>query len=143
RGRQRLLEQDVLRNTEMALKEHFVLQKIAEVEKIDVDEDEVRDEIERIADQNNESPRRLRARLDKDDLLEALAIEMIERKVLDMILNSAEYEDVPLGKEHEAPTVATVEEQAVPGELHDPTAAPPEEKAEDKEEAKAEGEAAK
>src|SRR5262249_46065945 len=72
RGRQRLVEQDVLRNTEMALKEHFVLQKIAEVEKIDVDEDEVRDEIERIADQNNESPRRLRARLEKDDLLEAL-----------------------------------------------------------------------
>jgi trigger factor len=127
-GRQRLLEQDVLQNTALALKEHFVLQKIAEVEKVDVNEDDLDDEIQRIADQNNESPRRLRARLEKEDLLESLAVELIERKVLDLILDSADYEDVPLGKEMEQPTVATVEEQAVPGELHDPTAAPPEEK---------------
>jgi trigger factor len=131
RGRQRLLEQDVLRSTEMALKEHFVLQKIAETEKIDVDDDEIHDEIERIADQNNESPRRLRARLEKDDLIEALAVELIERKVLDMILETAEYTDVPLGKENEAPTVSSIEEQAVPGEMNDPTAAPPEKEGED------------
>src|SRR5207249_4546743 len=36
RGRVRLLEQDVLRSTAASLKEHFVLQKIAEVEKIDI-----------------------------------------------------------------------------------------------------------
>jgi trigger factor len=139
RGRQRILEQDVLKNTELALKEHFVLQKIAEVEKIDVDDDEIHDEIERLADQHNESPRRLRARMEKEDLIEVLAIELIERKVLDMILETAEYEDVPLGKQDERPEVATVEEQAVPGEMHDPTAPPPEEKkeeTEDEEEAK-------
>jgi trigger factor len=136
RGRQRILEQDVLRNTEMALKEHFVLQKIAEVEKIDVDDDDIYNEIERLADQNNESPRRLRARMEKEDLIEVLAIELIERKVLDLILDSATYEDVPLGKEHETPTVATVEEQAVAGEMNDPTAPPPEEKAEDETEEK-------
>jgi trigger factor len=116
RGRQRILEQDVLRNTEMALKEHFVLQKIAEVEKIDVDDDEIYDEIERLADQHHESPRRLRARMEKEDLIEVLAIELIERKVLDLILDSAVYEDVPLGKEEQTDAVATVEEQAVPGE---------------------------
>src|SRR6516164_3586206 len=59
-ARKRILEQDVVNNTAKALKEHFVLQKIAEVEKMDVDDDEIHDEIERIADQNNESPRRLR-----------------------------------------------------------------------------------
>src|SRR5262249_39448546 len=59
RGRLRLMEQDVLRSTEQALKEHFVLQKIAEVEKIDVDDDDLEDEIDRIAEQNNESPRRV------------------------------------------------------------------------------------
>ena len=48
----------MLRSTALALKEHFVLQKIAEVEKIDVDDDDIDDEIERIADQNDESPRR-------------------------------------------------------------------------------------
>jgi trigger factor len=126
RGRQRLLEQDVLRSTEQALKEHFVLQKIAEVEDIDVDDDDLADEIDAIAEQNNESPRRVRARLEKDDLMDALAAEIIERRSLDLILESAEYEDVPLGREEdeEAAAVATVEEQAVPGEMQDPTAAP-------------------
>jgi trigger factor len=122
RGRQRLLEQDVLNSTATALKEHFVLQKIAEVEKIDVNEDDIEDEIERIAEQNDESPRRLRARLEKEDMMEALAVELIERKTLDLILDNAEYEDVPL-KGQEQAAVTTVEEQAVPGEMHDPTAA--------------------
>ncbi len=53
---------------------------------------------------------------------------MIERAALDLILDSAEYEDVPLGKEDQ-PAVSMVEEQAVPGEIHDPTAEPPAEEA--------------
>jgi trigger factor len=130
RGRQRLLEQDVLRSTASALKEHFVLQKIAEDEKIDVDDDDIDNEIDRIAAQNDESPRRLRARLEKDDLIDALAVEIVERKALDLVLDSAEYEDVPVGKKERESAVATSEEQAVPGELADPTAVPPEEEAE-------------
>jgi len=122
-GRQRLLQQDVLQTTAASLKEHFVLQKIAEVEKIDVDDDEIDAEIEYLADQSNQSPRRVRAQLEKDDLVETLAVQIIERKTLDLILESAEYEDVPL--EQEA-AVATAEEQAVPGEMRDPTAPPPE-----------------
>ncbi len=136
RSRQRVLEQDILRTTELSLKEHFVLQKIAEVEKIDVDEADIDDEIERIAEQNDESPRRVRARLEKEDLLEALAAEIIERKALDLILDSAEYEDVPLDKEAAAPATA-VEVQTVPGEMQDLTT-PPEEKPEEKKEEKAE-----
>jgi trigger factor len=127
RARQRVLETDVLQSTALALKEHFVLAKIAETEKLDIDDDDINDEIDRIAQQNDESPRRVRARLEKEDLLDALAAEILERKALDLILESAEYEDVPLGKE-EHDSVSTVEEQAVPGELADPTAAPPEEK---------------
>jgi trigger factor len=128
RGRTRLLEQDVLRNTALALKEHFVLQKIAEDEKIDVSDDDLQEEIDRIADQNRESPRRVRARLEREDLLDALAAELIERKALDLILDSADYVEEPLGApEHGA--VATVEEQTVPGEMHDPTAVPPAEEA--------------
>jgi trigger factor len=125
RGRQRLLEQDVLQSTALSLKEHFVLQKIAEVEKIEVDDDDINDEIERIAEQNNESPRRLRARLEKEDMIDTLAAQIIERKTLDLILQEAEYEDVPLDRAAEsAGRVSTVEEQAVPGEMKDPTAAP-------------------
>jgi trigger factor len=123
-GRRRLLEQDILQSTALALKEHFVLQKLAEVEKIDVNDDDLNEEIERIAEQDGESPRRVRARLEREDLMDALAAEMIERKALDLILNSAEYEDVPLGKEDQ-PAVSTVEAQAVPGEIQDPTAEPP------------------
>ncbi len=71
--RLRLLQQDVLRSTEATLKEHFVLQKIAEVEKIEVSDDDINDEIERLAQQSQESPRRIRARLEKEDLIDALA----------------------------------------------------------------------
>ncbi len=53
--------------------------------------------------------------------METLAAEIVERKALDLILESAEYEDVPLDKP-EATAVAEVEEQAVPGEMIDPTA---------------------
>lgn len=123
----RLMEQDLLKSTEMSLKEYFVLQKIAEVEKIDVDEDDLNDEIVRIADQSGESPRRVRARLEKEDMMEALMADMIERKALDLILDSAEYEDVPLDQaEQTSGEMATVEAQAVPGEMLDPAAAPSE-----------------
>ena len=98
-----------------------MLQKIAEVEKIEVGEPDIDDEIERMAEQNDESPRRVRARLEKEDLLEALAAEIIERKALDLILDSAEYEDVPLDQEAGTPA-STSEMQTVPGEMKDPMA---------------------
>jgi trigger factor len=124
RGRQRLLEQDVLSSTAMALKEHFVLQKIAEVEKLEVNEDEINEEVERVAEQENESPRRVRARLEKEDLLETLAAQIVERKALNLILENAAYEDVNLQEKKTAP-VSTVEVQTVAGEMRDPTAPPP------------------
>jgi trigger factor len=119
RGRLRILQQDVLQSTAKSLKEHFVLQKIAENEKLEIDQDDIDDEIDRIAMQNDEAPRRVRARLEKEDMMEALATEIVERKALDLILDSAEYEDVPMVKEEGA--VTTMEAQAVPGEMHDPT----------------------
>ena len=122
-GRLRLLQQDVIQSTAVALKEHFVLQKIAEVEKIDIDEEDIDEEISRIAEQQGDSPCRVRARLEKEDMMEALAAELIENKTLDSILESAEYQDEPLVKDDQA-SVVTVEEQAVPGEMHDPLAAP-------------------
>src|SRR5262249_17977772 len=98
-----------------------------EVEKIDVNDDDINDEIERIARQYDEAPRRVRARLEKDDMMDSLAAEIIERKALDLILASAEYEDIPLDLTEDAP-LATVEQQAVCGERPAPPAPPPEEK---------------
>lgn len=127
-ARQRILERDVLNSTALALKEHFVLQKIAEVEKIEIKDDDIDAEVERIADANDMSPRRLRAQLEREDMMETLAVELIERKALDLIKDNAVYEDVPLVPSKEDTAVATTEMQTVEGEVQDPTAPPPEEK---------------
>ena len=123
KSRQRLLERDVVNSTASSLKEHFVLQKIAEQEKLELDDEEIDAEIEQIADQIGESARRVRAQYEREDMLETLAAQLIERKALNLVLDSATYEDVAM--EQEAGMSAS-EAQAVPGEVKDPTAAPPE-----------------
>lgn len=120
RARQRLLQQQSLQTTALELKEHFVLQKLAEVEKIDINEDDIEAEIERIADRSNEPPRRIRARLEREDLMDALAAEVIERKALDLILEHAEWTEVPLTETDADRPVATVEAEAVPGSMEEP-----------------------
>ena len=114
-GRQRVLEQDAVRTTAEALKEHFVLQKIAETEKLEVEDADIDDEIDRIADQTGDSPRKVRAKMERDELLEALATELLERKALDLVLGTAEYEEFeqnPLTRD--AGDVTTVDAQADP-----------------------------
>lgn len=114
-GRRRVLEQDAVRSTSTALKEHFVLQKVAEVEKLEVEDADIDAEIDRIADQSGESPRKVRARMERDDLIEALATELLERKALDHILADAVYEDYELNPTEDADgDVSTVEESAAP-----------------------------
>jgi trigger factor len=133
-ARQRLLERDVLKSTALSLKEHFVLQKIAEVEKMEVSDDEIDAEIEAIAAQVGETPRRVRAQYEREDMIETLAAQLIERKALDLVLDTAEYEEFPM--EQEAGITAS-EAQAVPGETKDPTASPPELEQPDEAEAEA------
>ncbi len=125
KARQRMLERDVIQSSAASLQEHFVLQKVADLEKIDINEDDLNAEIESIADQRNESPRRLRAQLERDGLLDALASQMVERLALSLIMDTAVIEEETV--EAQA-GLAAIEEQAVPGEMKDPTAAPPEEK---------------
>ncbi len=92
-GRQRMLEIDAIRSTQEALKEHFVLQKIAEIEKLEIEDADIEAEIEEIAERSGESYRKVRARMEKDDLIEALATELLERKALDLVLKDATYEE--------------------------------------------------
>ena len=106
-GRRRILEQDVVKNTAAALKEHFVLQKVAEVEKLEIEDDDLDAEIDRIADQSGESYRKVKARLEKEELMEALATDLLERKALDLIL-AATYEDYAHGPAEQSAEVATV-----------------------------------
>ncbi len=90
---QRILSRDVIKTTTTALKEHFVLQKIAEVEKLEIEDADLDAEIDAIADRAGETPRKMRAKLQREDLMEVVATDLLERKALDLVLSSAEYED--------------------------------------------------
>lgn len=89
------LQQNILAYTARALKEHFILERIAEDQKIDAEEGDFQTEIELIAEQNDESPRRVRARLDKQGAMDSLRNQIIERKVIDLIESKATFNEVP------------------------------------------------
>ncbi len=81
--------------TARALKEHFILERIAEDEEIDADEVDYEAEIRLIAAQSGESPRRVRARLEKSGSMDVLRNQIIERKVIGRILEHAKFKEVP------------------------------------------------
>jgi len=81
--------------TARALKEHFILERIAEDQEIDADEADYEAEIAMIARQSNDSPRRVRSRLEKRGSMDVLRNQVIERKVIDLILANAVFQDVP------------------------------------------------
>ena len=89
------LRQNSAASTAKALKEHFILERIAEEEKIDAEPDDYEHEIQQIADQTGESVRRVQARIDKGSLTDALRNQIIERKVIDLVLKHATFKDVP------------------------------------------------
>ncbi len=89
------LRQNSMASTARALKEHFILERIAEDEEIDVNEQDYEDEIRLIASQSDESPRRVRARLEKSGSMDVLRNQIIERKVIERILAQATFKEVP------------------------------------------------
>ena len=99
-ARENQLRQNAITSTRQALKEHFVLDKIAEHEKIEVTPVDIDSEIQMMAIQRGENPRRVRARLVKSGVIENLEAQIRERKAVDVILKSAIFEDitVPVAK---------------------------------------------
>jgi trigger factor len=95
-NRENQLRQRSVTSTRQALKEHFVLDKIATKENIEATEVDLESEIQMMALQRGENPRRVRARLQKSGIIENLAAQVRERKAVDFILKSAEYVDVPM-----------------------------------------------
>ncbi len=89
------LRQSTMENTARALKEHFILERIAEEEKIEDEPDDYDNEIELIAAQSGESPRRVRAQLERQDLMDVLRNQIVENKTIKMILAEAKFKDVP------------------------------------------------
>ncbi len=89
------LRQNSMVSTAKALKEHFILERIAEDEEIDAGEEDYEAEIRLIASQSDESPRRVRARLEKSGSMDVLRNQIIERKVIERILSHATFKEVP------------------------------------------------
>ncbi len=92
-------ENELRQNSNVAtarlLKEHFILERIAEEEKIEDLPEDYDAEIQLIASQSGESPRRVRAQLEKRDLMDILRNQIIERKTIDLIVSHAKFKDVP------------------------------------------------
>jgi trigger factor len=94
RAHENELRQNSAVSTARALKEHFILERIAEDEKIDAEEADYDAEIQLIAMQSEESPRRIRSRIEKGGLMDALHNQIVERKVIAKVLEHATFKDV-------------------------------------------------
>lgn len=95
RARENQLRQNSAASTATALKEHFILERIAEEEQIDIEEGDYDKEIYLIALQSGESPRRVRAQLEKRGLMDVLRNQIVERKVLQRVQDEAKFKDEP------------------------------------------------
>ncbi len=99
RAREAALRQKSVSVTRQAMKEHFVLDKIATVENVEVTGSDIDTEIAMMAFQSGESPRRVRAKLEKSRVIENLEAQIRERKAVDIALERAKFEEVPLEEE--------------------------------------------
>ncbi len=95
RARENTLRQNSAATTAAALKEHFILERIAEEQDIDVEEGDYEKEIFLMSMQSGESPRRVRAQLEKKGLMDVLRNQIVERKVLDLVQAEAKFNDQP------------------------------------------------
>ena len=95
RARENMLRQNSASATARSLKEHFILERIAEDENIEAEEGDFEKEIFLIAMQSGESPRRVRAQIEKRGLMDVLQNQIIERKVLELVQANAKFTDKP------------------------------------------------
>jgi len=95
RARENVLQQNSAESTAQGLKEHFILERIAEEESIEAEEGDFEKEIHLIAMQSGESPRRVRAQIEKRGLMDVLQNQIVERKVLEVVQGQARFTDQP------------------------------------------------
>lgn len=96
RARENEMRQKSISTTRRNLKEHFVLDRIAEEENIEVTAADIDGEIQVMAMQAGENPRRVRARLQKSGVIENLEAQVRERKAVDVILEHAKFKDTEM-----------------------------------------------
>lgn len=95
RARENELRQNSAAGTAEALKEHFILERIAEEQDIDVEDGDYDREIFLMSMQSGESPRRVRAQLEKRGMMDVLRNQIIERKVMEVVQSEAKFDDEP------------------------------------------------
>ena len=93
-ARENEIRRNAIDTTRQALKEHFVLDRIATEEKIECEQADVDRELLMMSFQSGEPVRRIRARLAKSGVIENLEAQLRERKAVDFILSKAKFEDV-------------------------------------------------
>lgn len=119
--------QNAQASTELSLREHFILEQIAEELKIDAEPADYDAELELIARQSDEPVRRVRARLEKSGQMDALRNQIIERKVLEVIVAEADITDEPVEKKEADSAefavyhsvLGTKDAPAIPQAMHD------------------------
>ncbi len=97
------------------------LERIAEDEKIEAQPEDYDREIELIAAQQGDSPRRVRARFEKRGLMDSLHNQIIERKAMALIREHAKIQETPY--EPERPNVFAAD-LAIGGRSEDEDAIP-------------------
>ncbi len=90
--------QNAQASTESALREHFILEKIAEEEQVDAAPEDYDEEIRLIAEQSDMTERRVRARLEKQGQMDALRNQIVERKVIELIVEAANVKEEKVEK---------------------------------------------
>ncbi len=95
RARENQLRQNGTASTANGLKEHFILERIAEEESIEAEEGDFEKEVFLMAMQSGESPRRVRAQIEKRGLMDVLQNQIVERKVLERVEAEAKFKDEP------------------------------------------------
>jgi len=95
RARENQLQQNSASSTAQGLKEHFILERIAEEENVEAEEGDFEKEIFLMAMQSGESPRRVRAQIEKRGLMDVLQNQILERKVLEVVQAQAKFNDEP------------------------------------------------
>ena len=101
RARENELRQNSQASTAASLKEHFILERIAEEKEIDVEEGDYDREILLMSMQSGESPRRVRAQIEKRGLMDVLRNQIIERKVMELVQSEADFQDEPFDSKKE------------------------------------------
>ena len=135
-------QQNAKAATENALREHFILEQIAEEEKLDADPADYDQEIALIAAQSDMPERRVRARLEKSGQMDALRNQIVERKVIELIVEEAKVTEKKLtkkDKEDESEfavyhsVLATKNDDAIPEAKYEDNSVPTDQKEKDPE----------